>query len=299
VSDAAFTILPIPYITVTSPNGGENLYVDSTYDITWISEGTSDSLFIDYSIDNGTTWLEVTSYVPPDLGYFSWIIPNTPSDSCLIRIADSVLTQSPADTSDSLFTISLAPYITVTSPNGGEEWMVDSTYDITWATNLTTEGVRIEYSTDNRENWAEIIPGIPADTLAYAWTVPNEPTDSCFIRISDTTTGSLADTSDVAFTITPPVAVPLKIPTVYSMNVRTITTGNMCEIKYGLPERSKVSFDIYDIKGTKVKHITEENVAGFHSKNIDLSNNPAGVYFIRMDANGNKFTKLSKVVLIR
>jgi hypothetical protein len=299
-SDAIFTILPIPYVTVTSPNGGENWNVGRTYDITWTSEGTSDFLFIDYSIDNGVNWLEVTSYVHPDSGFHSWITPNTPSTNCLVRIGDSAsIDQSPADTSDAVFEISTAN-ITITNPNGGETWYIDSTYDITWTTNLTVyEGVRIEYSTDNGANWSEIITGKPADTLAYAWTIPNTPSDSCLVRITDTT-GSPSDTSDTIFTITPTSGVPASEgPRVYSMVVKTITVGNQLEVEYGVPEEADVRFDIYDIKGTKLGEISEEHAPGFYSIKINMADKPAGVYFLIMEANKNKFTESQKVILVR
>ena len=302
VSDAAFTILPIPYVTVTSPNGGEVWYIDSTYDITWTSEGTSDFLFIDYSIDSGATWLEVTSYVHPDSGSYSWAIPNTPSTNCFVRIGDSLsIDHTPSDTSDAVFEIATTPYITITDPNGGEVWYIDSTYDITWATNLTaTEGVIIEYSTNNGTDWSEIITGKPADTLAYAWIIPNTPSDNCLVRITDTTTGSISDTSDAVFTITPASGIPTSEgPNVYSMVVKTITAGNQVEVNYGLPEKANVKFEVYDIKGTKIKEISEEQSSGFYSIQIKMTDKPAGVYFIRMSANAGAFNQISKVVLAR
>jgi hypothetical protein len=299
-SDSVFSITS-PYITVTSPNGGEVWYIDSTYDITWNSEGTSEFLFIDYSIDSGTTWLEVTSYAHPDSGSYSWTIPNTPSTNCFVRIGDSAsIDQTPLDTSDAVFEIAPAPYITITSPNGGEVWYIDSTYDITWTTNLTVyEGVLIEYSTDNGTNWSEIITGKPADTLAYAWTIPNTPSDSCLVRITDTT-GSPSDTSDAIFTIAPTSGVPSsQTPSVYSMVVKTVTVGNQLEVKYGLPEKADVRFDIYDIKGTKIKEISEEHTPGFYSIKINMADKPAGVYFLIMEANKNKFTESQKVILVK
>ncbi len=302
VSDAAFTILPIPYVTITSPNGGEVWYIDSTYDITWTSEGTSDFLFIDCSIDSGANWSEVTSYVHPDSGSYSWTIPNTPSTNCLVRIGDSTsIDHTPLDTSDAVFEISLAPYITITDPNGGETWYIDSTYDITWTTNLTeTEGVKIEYSTNNGADWSEVVASKPADTLAYAWTIPNTPSDSCLVRITDTTTGNISDVSDAIFTITPASGIPASEgPSVYSMVVKPITAGNQLEVKYGLPEKTDVKFEVYDIKGTKLGEISEEHTSGFYSIQIKMTDKPAGVYFIRMSANAKAFNEIRKVVLVR
>jgi len=295
VSDVVFTIFPNPYITITAPNGGEIWHVDSTYVITWSSYGTTGSVNLEYSIDNGATWLDVNES-RPDTGAYSWTVPNTPSEDCLIRISD--IDGEPSDTSDAVFSISLTPYITITAPNGGEEWYIDSTYNITWNSGFTTGGVSIEYSTDSGTSWSDIITSMP-DTGVYPWQIPNTPTTTCLVSITDTN-GSLSDTSDATFTITAPVPVPFaKIPTVYSMDIRTVTTGNKLEIKYGLPKRTDVVFEIYDIKGTRIKEISENNTAGFHSKEIDISINPAGVYFIKIEAKVENFTKLTKFILVK
>jgi hypothetical protein len=83
------------------------------------------------------------------------------------------------------------------------------------------------------------------------------------------------------------------------MDLRTVTTGNRLAIKYGLPERTDVVFEVYDIKGTKITEISENNTAGFHSKEIDISINPAGVYFIRMEAKEGNFNKLTKFIVVK
>ncbi len=192
----------------------------------------------------------------------------------------------------------IAIAITVTSPNGGEVWYIDSTNNITWTSSNTSGGVQIEYSLNNGSNWSDVIASMP-DTGAYPWTTPNTTSDSCLVRITDTT-GSPSDVSDAIFTITPASGIPASEgPSVYSMIVKPITAGNQIEVKYGLPEKADVKFEVYDIKGTKLVEISEEHTSGFYSIQIRMTDKPAGVYFIKMGANGKKFTKTDKVVLVR
>jgi hypothetical protein len=89
-----------PIITVTSPNGGEKWRTDSTCFITWTSIGTSGTVNIEYSTDNGSTWTEIVEDMP-DVGVIPWVIPDTPSDSCLIKISE----EFSSDTSDAVFSI--------------------------------------------------------------------------------------------------------------------------------------------------------------------------------------------------
>ncbi len=294
-SDAVFTISYAPYITVTSPNGGENWYIGSDYNITWNSSGTSGDVKIEYSTDNGSNWSDVIASTPDD-GTHSWTIPDSPSDSCLVRVSDT--DGDPSDTSNALFSISPVPEITVTSPNGGEDWEAESEHNITWTSDGTSGNVKIEYSTNNGSSWSDVITSMP-DTGAYPWTIPDTPSDNCLVRITDTV-GTPSDTSNAVFTISPSSAVPpAKLPEVYSFNIKGITVNNQFEIKYGLPEKAKFKLEVYDIKGTKIKEISEENPAGFYSTKINMSGKPTGVYFIRIEANGKKFTKTNKVILVR
>jgi hypothetical protein len=294
-SDAWFEISPTPIITITTPNGGENLEVDSSFNISWTSENTSGVVQIEYSTDNGSSWSEVIASMP-DTGVYPWTVPGTPSDSCLVRITDTA--GSPTDISDSLFVIFPHPYITVTNPNGGETWHRDSIYNITWISSGTSGGVQIEYSINNGADWLDIITSMP-DTGVFPWTVPDTPSDSCLVRVTDTT-GNPTDISNDIFTINYPVAVPFpELPKVYSMITKTVTANNHLEVKYALPEKANVLFEIYDIKGTKIKEISEEQIPGFYSMKIGMADKPAGVYILRMEANKNKFIESRKFILVR
>ena len=298
-SDALFEISPTPYITVTSPNGGEDWEVDSTWNITWTSVATSGGIQIEYSIDSGTSWSDVIASMP-DTGIYPWTIPNTPSDSCLVRITDT--SGIPSDASDSLFEISPHPYITVTSPNGGENWYIDSTYNITWTSEGTSDYLFIDYSIDSGATWLEVTSYVHPDSGFYAWTIPNTPSTNCLVRIGDSASidQSPSDTSDAIFTISPASAVPYsKGPSVYSMIAKTISSNNQFEVTYGLPDKANVTFDVYDIKGTKLGEISKEHAPGFYSIKINMSGKPAGVYLIRMTANIKEFTEIRKVILLK
>ncbi len=74
---------PPPSITVVTPNGGETWYSGSTHDISWTSESVG-GVVIDYSTNQGTSWNWIAS--GPSTGSYSWLVPNTPSTTCLVRI---------------------------------------------------------------------------------------------------------------------------------------------------------------------------------------------------------------------
>jgi len=91
-------------IELTSPNGGENFFAGTIDTLRWKSSYAT-TLNIDYSIDNGTTWTNIYSAMPAGIGSTPWLIPNTPSTSCKVRIADAA-NPTIFDESDRVFTIS-------------------------------------------------------------------------------------------------------------------------------------------------------------------------------------------------
>jgi len=285
----------LPYITVTSPNGGENWNTGSNQNITWTSNGTSGNVHIEYSTNSGSVWSDVIASTTDD-GTHPWTIPNEPSDSCLVRVSDT--DGDPSDTSDAIFAISDTLYITVTSPNGGEDWKVDSTYDITWTSTGITGNVKIEYSTDNGSAWTDVI-AITPDAGTHSWMIPNTPSDSCLVRVSDST-GSTSDVSDALFTISTSSGVPLdELPDVYSIDAKRITANSLLELSYTAPEESTIRFSVYDITGKTIKEISKEEKPGVYLLKINMDKEPAGVYFVKMEAVGKKFTDTEKVLLIK
>ena len=193
-SDATFSIVPIPTLTIVSPNGGESWEVGSSQTISWSSVGTSGTVKIEYSADNGTSWNDIATSTP-DTGSFPWTIPDTSSTTVLVAISD-VDGNGPVDTSDAVFTLSPTPTptLTILTPNGGERWPESSIHNITWSSVSTSGAVKIMYSVDDGLNWNDISVSTP-DTGSYPWTIPNTTTLTGLLAISDVSNSNTADTS--------------------------------------------------------------------------------------------------------
>ncbi len=199
VSNNIFTIYQ-PGITLSSPNGGENWRVGTQENITWTSNNIA-NLNLEYTTDNGLTWSQIVTGIPASTGSYAWIIPNTPSVNCIVKISD-VLEPAINDTSDLKFTI-YQPAITLATPNGGEMWRVGTEQNITWISNSITD-INIEYTTNNGINWLLIADSVSASTNSYAWTIPNTISANCKVRISDLNEQTLNDLSNNVFTIYQP-----------------------------------------------------------------------------------------------
>ncbi len=197
-----------PTVAVASPNGGETFAMGSVHDITWTASDNVavTAIDIDYSLDNGGNWTPVATGEADD-GAYPWIVPSAPTALALIRVvARDRADNSGSDTSDEVFTIAdqTAPSVTVTSPDGGENWATGSLHNITWMAtdNIEVTAIDVDYSTNNGTTWTPVATNEPNDST-YAWTVPSTPSTRALVRVAarDAANNSGSDASDRFFTL--------------------------------------------------------------------------------------------------
>lgn len=121
-SRAGYTLTVAPIGEgVVQPNGGEELYAGTEYDIRWFFDSAGTSVAIDLSIDSGQSWSQI-DIVPTDDLVYRWLVPETPSEECLIRISDTD-PAGPSDTSDAVFAIRVAAEDAVWEPFPNPAWV--------------------------------------------------------------------------------------------------------------------------------------------------------------------------------
>ncbi len=192
-SDDIFTITEGNIVLETFNSG--LYYVGDTDTIKWDSYGNTENIIISYTIDNGATWTVIDTV--SNTGSYAWTIPDTPSDSCKIRL-QSLEYSDVYDESDDVFTITEGSIVLETFNSG--LYYTDDTDTIKWSSDGNTENVIISYTTDNGATWT-IIDTV-SNTGSYAWTIPHTPSDSCKIRLQSLEYSSVNDESDDIFTIT-------------------------------------------------------------------------------------------------
>ncbi|MBX2975076.1 MAG: T9SS type A sorting domain-containing protein [Ignavibacteriaceae bacterium] len=176
------------YTLVTAPNGGENWQIASTKNVTWNSSNVA-NVKIEYSTNNGTAWLPVVQSIPASSGSYAWVIPNTPSTQCLVRISDAA-NSSIIDVSNAPFTISASGQVlnwaAVTSGTTGDIWGIDIVDDnVIWISaangdvRRSTDGGNTWLSAGNPGNGAYAVAGIDANTAVVA-TGPTSGNGSIF-----------------------------------------------------------------------------------------------------------------------
>jgi hypothetical protein len=119
---------PVPTLTVTSPNGGENWIAGSTHTVAWTATGDTSAIsyqLVSYSTDGGSTYTTPSSALTPSTRSYSWTLPSGISSTIAevrVRAMDVYTYVLGQDTSDNYFTISSVTTYSISvsaSPSAG------------------------------------------------------------------------------------------------------------------------------------------------------------------------------------
>jgi hypothetical protein len=189
-------------VTVVSPNGGETLTGGDSYNIKWNQQNVN-TVSINYSTDNGSTWLPIQSGLAASLGSFIWTVPNNPSDQCRIRIVNDN-NPNTNDVSDNSFVIKGKPALTLLSPIGAESWIQGQPQLIEWKSS-NIDNVRIDLSTNGGVLWSLLVNSTVASAQNLSVNTPLVVSSQCKIRVSDVLNSKTTDSTVGLFSINPPI----------------------------------------------------------------------------------------------
>ena len=185
------------------------------------------------------------------------------------------------------------------TPTGGENWIAGSGEYIIWTSN-DVYNIKLEYSTDNGNNWNIISDGYQ-NTGSFPWTVPNITSDSVLVRVTDAEYDLVSDVSNNVFSITQPnkndddkgLFLNYFISQNYPNPFNPSTT-----IEYQIPQSSFVSIKVYDALGKEVVTlVNKEKPAGVHEVNFEPKDLTSGLYLYKIKAGSFELTR--KMMLLK
>lgn len=90
-----------PVVALGQPDGGEFWQAGKAVDIKWFNT-TQNPALLEYSIDDGASWIVIESDLPFIQTVYNWTVPDNPAEACLVRVTAGGL----EDQSETNFTIS-------------------------------------------------------------------------------------------------------------------------------------------------------------------------------------------------
>jgi len=267
VGDASFSITG-PKLTITFPNGGEQLEPGTLLNISWTTDGAIELVNLEFSADGGDHWQSLATDLS-NAGSFAWTIPDTNSNSCLIKVSDTN-DSSRFDISNEEFTIGVSS-ITLTFPNGGENLLLGSSQTIAWTSVGQITHVKIELSRNNGNSWSTIAANTSNDGH-HNWAVSGSTSNNCLLRISDVNDGAPGDVSDAAFAIAS-VAINVVAPnggeTLFIGSTQTISwasAGSINQVKIELSRDGGAAWEVL-ASGTANDGSFDWTISGAASEN--------------------------------
>jgi photosystem II stability/assembly factor-like uncharacterized protein len=185
-----------PTMRLLSPNGGENWRNRANGAITW--EGAQeDSVTIEYSTDNGASWITIQESLPATPSTYTWAVPVTPSEEAMVRVYDKENPEN-VDISNKKFSIH---GVKLTSFQIGGEFLYESEQEISWK-GAGLSALNILYSIDGGVSWETVAEDLPASDSSYTWVMPKTPSNDCRVKLIDPENSQYFDVSTNSFTIT-------------------------------------------------------------------------------------------------
>ncbi len=191
----------------------------------------------------------------------------------------------------------LGAALQVLSPNGGELWYVGESYNLLWRSVGFSGNVKLELSTNSGTSWSTIIAST-GNTGTYSWTIPNSPSASNRIRVSDAVDGSPKDASDANFSIpdftiggTPSSRViDIGASTSYTVNLSYLYgfAHPLALSVSGLPTGASASFTTNPVNPPATSSTMNVNTTG---------STPAGTYTLTIQGVGSQ-THTTTVTLV-
>jgi 3',5'-cyclic AMP phosphodiesterase CpdA len=296
-----------------------------------VSAGSGGSdLDVEYSPANDGTHYTVTADITNDIderfehGQLRFVMPNEAgtvdvTGGTLLQIDDSgtyavyYVGVDIMPTSSRTVAVTLdpgpsePPTVTVTAPDGGETWLIDSFRDITWAADddVGVTSVDILLSSDGGATYPHTIATGETNDGTYSWQVDVLPTAQARVKVVaydvDSNTGE--DASDADFEIYDPSAGTAWEPELPSHLVITGTSPNpfseCAVIRFGLPRDGLVEIEAYDVSGRLAATLASAVYpAGYHA--VEWHNDGtagAGLYFVRLRSGPETVTR--KIIVIR
>jgi hypothetical protein len=284
---------PLPY----EPLNKKFVLSDDSLTFRWTGQGFYDSFRLQVSTDSTFSEAGIDTVVIKSFLTITGLVNNV---KYFWRI-QSILGGDESDWSEVWHFETKDAFITVESPNGGEEWSKETTNIIRWESNIhDTVTIDLYLNQDNILSIGQTM----ASLRAFEWIIPSDLTvDSLYsLRMQSNEDSMLFDVSDSHFSISGVSdihALNQFLPLDYSLSQNYPNPFNpTTAIGYRLSAVNDVDLSVYDILGRKIATlVSKRQPAGNYKVEWDAVGFASGIYYYKIEA--GEFLEVKKMILIK
>ena len=276
--------------------------IGSTRTITWNVGGTDQAPFneplvnIYLSTNAGTSFPITLATGVANNGSYTITVPNNPSNTCRIWVEGASSGSIFFDINNKNFIIS---DFAVTYPNtSGITWNTGSSQTITWDVAGTAvapfnyQNVRIFLSTDNGVSYSDTLALSVPNNGSYTIVTPNKPSNTCRIKVFSTLAvpSLLLDVNDTVFTINGFVGMAEENEAFHDIRILPNPASDHVQLYLGTLT-GITTLKIVSVTGQVIQSLSYMKKASEVTRQFDLKNIAAGVYFIKIENTVGFYTK--------
>ncbi len=285
ITETPFTLCSLDLL---SPNGNSLYRVGTPVEVTWTSEMVED-LTLSYKTCIDCDWEIIEEGIPADSNSYMWT-PEIATPWCKLQLSETSFPEVTDESANKFFVFRLD----LTAPEGGENLAGESEFDISWTSEIVNN-VKIEFSSDNGQNWSTVAGSVPASDSTYEWTVPNINSTECFVKLTTPGIPDLYSSNELPFSIYHTLGTE-DLPDTKGMDLKIFPNpvSDKVSISFLPPKywNNSYKIEIYNVVGDVVLSQAEEIIqTGEQLLKLDLEGLSQGVYFIKIMDDNNSISK--------
>lgn len=285
MNEEAFTLCNLDLLT---PNGLEVFMNDLPLSISWESDYV-DNINIYYQLEEEGDWFTIIEDYPSFEGEYIWY-PDFSTNWCVIGIEENGYPEV-FDMSDYRFFIY---QLDLLAPLGGESLSGFSNFQIDWEKDLISS-IRIEFSSDNGENWSLIESNYNASQTPYNWVVPNIDSDECYIKLSSTQNPELYKMNETPFSVSISLGLENHKSNTF-FDIFPNPADEIVNVNISNINNEHLILEVIDVFGRRIKSHSIQSTSADKSIALNVAELERGVYSIVLRS-GN--TKLAKKMIVK
>jgi hypothetical protein len=287
-------------VDATQGPGYNTVFLEFDHDFRTID--TDDDAIVEMSLDGGTTWTEVVSWLGVDARNEHYVSAGF-ATGLATDIRFRCISVQPGW--DWWWAIdNFAIYLTDPVPVELTSFAAsvnDGNVTLNWSTSTETnnQGFEVQRSTNNQFTTIGFVDGSGTTTenQTYSYVDASLEPGTYTYRLNQIDYDGTSEYSES-------IEVEVIAPDVFALEQNYPNPFNpSTKIKFSLAADSKVTLTVFDVLGQEVANLISGNLAaGSHEINFNASNVNSGVYFYRIDAttvDGTNFTSVKKMTLTK